>query len=125
VSDEERTCDGCAECCRVFSIPGLKEAGYPCPRLTVHPVWERCSEYADRPEVCRDFKCEWLRGYGHDRDKPSMTGLVFCRGWDKNESQLQVFACDDDLKPTNPVIGRMMRHPQEGVIWYPYRRQHP
>ena len=101
----ERTCDGCSECCRIFDIdtPELqKEAGCPCPNLTtIHafPFGKECGIYPDRPPVCRDFKCEWLRGYGGDSDKPDGSGIVFLRAWRGNESQLHAFPCDDDLRP--------------------------
>ncbi len=117
-----RTCDGCSECCRVFDIPELDKAGgCRCPKLTRSELTPRCSIYPDRPDVCRDFECEWLRGYGPDRDKPSMTGFVFRRVWREDESQLHAFACDDDLLPGSSVIARMKRYPEEMVIWHPWR----
>ncbi len=120
----KRTCGGCSECCRVFDIPELeKEARCRCPKLTYDEVTfgHRCSIYPDRPDVCRDFECEWLRGYGDDKDKPSTTGVVFRRVWKNDESQLHAFESDDDLRPKDPMIDRMTRHPEEMVVWHSWR----
>ena len=44
-------------CCIVLEIEELaKPAGPACPNC-VHPG---CAIYAARPQVCRDFECEWL-----------------------------------------------------------------
>lgn len=52
------TCDGCTLCCKVLGVTELdKPDGVWC----VHAQKGRgCAIYADRPQTCRNFACEWL-----------------------------------------------------------------
>lgn len=51
-------CQSCAACCYAFSIPGLKEAGEPCPNLQKKGDIFSCGIYESRPRECRDFSCK-------------------------------------------------------------------
>jgi uncharacterized protein len=55
-----RECGSCSLCCKIFRIeePGFKK---PANKWCVHcPPGNGCSIYADRPNVCRGFACDWL-----------------------------------------------------------------
>jgi len=57
----ERTCGECTACCVVLNIeepPIEKEANEPCRFLCKDGGG--CGIYAERPELCRGFKCLWL-----------------------------------------------------------------
>jgi hypothetical protein len=59
-----RNCGDCHACCvtlgfeaRPDESPFAKPAGEPCPHLCSGG----CGIYADRPPVCRRFRCAWLQ----------------------------------------------------------------
>lgn len=55
----ERHCGTCGLCCKILRIPELsKPAG---PWCTHCRPGKGCAIYPDRPEVCRDFQCGWLK----------------------------------------------------------------
>ena len=59
-----KTCGPCTMCCSALEIPELKKpAGPACE----HCASGGCAIYASRPQVCRDFECDWLT----DRTLPS------------------------------------------------------
>jgi hypothetical protein len=52
-----KSCGACMMCCIVLEIDELKKPAGPACRNCAFPG---CSIYPDRPQVCRDFECEWL-----------------------------------------------------------------
>jgi hypothetical protein len=61
-----RSCGSCTLCCQVLVIDELeKDAGTLCKNCS---VGGGCKIYNKRPEVCRDFECEWLT----ERDVPQV-----------------------------------------------------
>lgn len=67
-----RKCGACSLCCVLPAIPQLgKPANVPCVHLTP----SGCGIYETRPQGCRDFKCEWLRGgVGDQTSRPDHVG---------------------------------------------------
>jgi len=59
VTDPGRECGTCSVCCSVLAVPELDKSGYEVCR---HLCASGCAIYPDRPESCRSFTCEWLRG---------------------------------------------------------------
>lgn len=52
-----RTCGTCSLCCKVFPVPEFsKPAGRWCAKVE---QGKGCSIYAERPQTCRDFYCQW------------------------------------------------------------------
>jgi uncharacterized protein len=58
-----RECGSCSECCRLLEISadrapeiGNKPAGEWCS----HCAEPGCGIYDRRPQLCRDFRCQWL-----------------------------------------------------------------
>lgn len=55
-----RSCADCNRCCHgvlPFTMKGIPVyAGNPCPLVTK----DGCSDYENRDDVCRKFKCAWL-----------------------------------------------------------------
>jgi hypothetical protein len=53
-----RTCGTCTLCCKLFPVPELEK---PAGRWCRHIVQGRgCGIHATRPQVCRDFFCQWI-----------------------------------------------------------------
>lgn len=53
-----RACGSCTLCCKLFPVPPLeKAAGRWCPHVA---QGRGCGIHETRPQVCRDFDCQWL-----------------------------------------------------------------
>ncbi len=71
-----RTCGGCIACCKaleVFEGNFRKAAGEWCPHCA---VGRGCGIYRDRPLVCEAFRCEWLKGWGGENERPDRTKVI-------------------------------------------------
>lgn len=78
--EDGRTCGACTACCTLLEVPELgKDAFRPCPLLS----GSGCGRYALRPDSCRRFECQWLRGVLELDDgvdptlRPDVCGLMF------------------------------------------------
>lgn len=70
-----RTCGDCTVCCFVGGVPELdKPAHSHCQYCWV----SGCDLFGkpDRPKVCVDFCCSWLRGAGFPEDRPDTSGVM-------------------------------------------------
>ena len=53
-----KSCGSCTMCCTALEIPEFnKPAGPPCEHCIASGG---CKIYTSRPQLCRDFECEWL-----------------------------------------------------------------
>lgn len=85
-----RECGTCTECCTgtlVADIHGyVMDKGRPC-----HFLGKGCTIYSDRPNVCREFQCAWLRDDGTNIPewmKPELSKVVIIeRNWGRNLDQ--------------------------------------
>lgn len=61
-SDYERTCGTCTKCCQGWLSGEAYEYVFtknnPCHFLD--DCGDRCTIYNMRPQICQDYKCEWL-----------------------------------------------------------------
>jgi hypothetical protein len=84
-----KSCGECTLCCRVLVIDELdKDAGILCSNCTVSAG---CKIYKKRPQVCRDYLCEWMT----DRTmppqlRPDRTGTILQEDPDSEEFQAVV-----------------------------------
>ncbi len=71
-------------CCSALEIEELKKpAGPPCPNCL---SGGGCRVYFTRPQVCREFECEWLRQRDLSRTfRPDKIGVIFMEAHDANE----------------------------------------
>lgn len=54
----ERTCGACSLCCKLNKIAALDK---PTGQWCVHcKIGSGCGIYADRPEICREYRCLYL-----------------------------------------------------------------
>ena len=71
-------------CCSVLEIEELSKAAGPlCGNCT---SGAGCSIYAARPQVCRDFECEWLMSRDLPRQfRPDLIGAILMEDPDSDE----------------------------------------
>lgn len=94
-----RSCGDCNMCCQALDIDELKKPAGP---LCGKWCGGGCSIYLDRPQVCRDFECEYLT----ERDvpaalRPNRVGTILLVNPENDEYQ----AVCDTKKP------QAWRHP--------------
>jgi hypothetical protein len=71
----ERACGECTLCCTVMRVDALrKRAGTPCRHLRRDGVG--CAIHAERPRICRRYRCLWLQGGLEEGDRPDRLGAV-------------------------------------------------
>lgn len=70
-----RACGTCNACCKALHIIELnKPAGIACQHLS--PT-KGCGSYNDRPSVCHEYECLWLRGSVPSQHRPDRAGVIF------------------------------------------------
>lgn len=75
MADELRVCGECSLCCTVLRVDELnKLGGVPC--LHQNSSGPGCSIHAERPGVCRGYRCLWLQGGLLKTDRPDRIGAV-------------------------------------------------
>lgn len=68
-----RACDGCRACCILPEIVVVDSPAYvACSHLTD----KGCGIYTQRPAICRNFYCEWARGFAPEWMKPDQCGIL-------------------------------------------------
>ena len=79
-----KSCGACTMCCAVLEIDYFNKPPGP---LCVHcVVGGGCGIYAERPEVCRDFECEWLTRRDLSRQlRPDLVGTILMEDPDSDE----------------------------------------
>jgi len=78
----ERTCEGCDACCTgtlAAEVRGYEmERGKPCIYLDSENHY--CKEYSERPKVCSEFLCQWMKDAEHrflpEYFKPSICNFI-------------------------------------------------
>jgi hypothetical protein len=79
-----KACGPCTMCCSALEIAELtKPAGPLCVDCR---RGGGCSIYASRPQVCRDFACEWLTRRDLSRQlRPDLVGAILMEDADSDE----------------------------------------
>ena len=68
---EERSCGNCTACCKTHAVFEIsKFQGRWCEHCD---IGKGCRIYDARPENCKEFRCEWLKGF---RKRPDRTKIV-------------------------------------------------
>jgi Fe-S-cluster containining protein len=100
----DRECGECIACCVWPKIAELNKPLFePCKHLKKEAnCTKNCSIYKDRPSACRTYKCEWLKGYGKEEDRPDKSLLMF----DNSEGILGCVA----VKQLGPNAANINRH---------------
>lgn len=76
-----RICGECRACCIQPKIEPLnKPMNTPCQHLKSGNGCESCTIHENRPKICMDYNCEWIKGLGKENDRPDKIGLMI----DKN-----------------------------------------
>jgi len=97
-----KACGSCSFCCKVLEIEELKKsAGATCASCL---GTGGCAVYASRPDVCRDYHCDWKEDRGLTAAyRPDKVGTLLMQDPDSDEYQA---VCDPE-KPfswRNPLI---------------------
>jgi len=97
-----KTCGPCTMCCSVLEIAEMKKPAGP---LCIDcQLGSGCSIYSSRPQVCRDFECEWLiRRDLSRRLRPDLVGAILMEDADSDEYRA-VCAPEKPMAWRNPVI---------------------
>lgn len=70
----QRSCGACSLCCTVLRVDEIaKLAGTTCEHVREAGG---CEIHAARPQICRAYRCLWLRGKLEDTDRPDKLGAV-------------------------------------------------
>ena len=79
-----KACGPCTMCCSALEIAEIKKpAGPLC--VNCRPA-AGCAVYVDRPQVCRDFECQWLtRRDLSRRFRPDLAGVILMEDADSDE----------------------------------------
>jgi hypothetical protein len=97
-----KSCGACSFCCKVLEIEELdKRAGATCSNCQDSGG---CAIYTSRPEVCRDYYCDWKEDRGlTPQFRPDRIGTLLMQDPDSDEYHA---VCDPE-KPfswRNPLI---------------------
>jgi len=68
-----RICGGCTACCKTHSV---KEIAKPAGEWCSHCLSDQCRIYETRPKGCRDFVCQWIKGFGENSERPDLVNIV-------------------------------------------------
>lgn len=69
-----RTCDSCTACCKTLEVVELnKPPGKWCQHCS---IGKGCKIYFERPQSCHEFRCEWLKGFGEEQDRPDRVKVI-------------------------------------------------
>ena len=72
--ESSRECGGCTLCCTVLRVDALKKlGGVSCANLRGA---DGCGIYAERPRICRAYRCLWLQGGLEEADRPDRLDAV-------------------------------------------------
>jgi uncharacterized protein len=79
-----KACGSCTMCCSALEIAELKKpAGRLCGNCR---LGAGCAIYADRPQVCRDYECDWLMSRDLPRGlRPDLVGAILMEDPDSEE----------------------------------------
>ncbi len=92
-----RACGECSLCCTLLRVDELdKLGGIPCVHQDVGE--KGCSIHAERPEICRAYRCLWLSGGLEEGDRPDRLGAVL------------------DVVAEGPVVRLEIRESQPGRV---------
>src|SRR5437879_2108737 len=93
--DNAKHCGSCTQCCKVMEIKALASpTGAWCSHCK---IGSGCTIYADRPEECRVFSCQWLLDPSMPhRLRPDQSKVVI---FTDSDGRRLIAACD----PANPL----------------------
>lgn len=74
MANEQRSCGDCSMCCNLFAVPELEKPPWKwCQHCK---IGNGCTIYENRPQMCKDFWCQWLLGNLGDEWFPKRSKIV-------------------------------------------------
>lgn len=97
-----KACGACTMCCSALEIEDLKKpAGPLCGNCR---AGAGCVIYSGRPQVCRDFECDWLTRRDLPRWlRPDLVGVILMEDADSDEYRA-VCAPEKPMAWRNPLV---------------------
>lgn len=87
----ERSCGACSECCRVLAVAEINKKPFTlCEHTRHYGKAGRCKIHESKPDVCRAFRCFWLKGSFAESDRPDKTGVVVSESKTYNGNVLSI-----------------------------------
>ena len=110
-----KTCGACTMCCSALEIPELdKPAGPLCANCQ---AGAGCAIYQKRPQVCREFECEWLTRRDLSRQlRPDLVGTILMEDADSDEYRA-VCAPEKPMAWRHPLVfAHLVRLAKQGRL---------
>lgn len=86
MNEKERVCGNCTACCKTHAVHEIKKPeGEWCNNCL---IGKGCKIYFNKPEGCNDFKCDWLKGFGEENDRPDKTKVIIDSFYDDDIGKL-------------------------------------
>jgi hypothetical protein len=73
IEDSTKVCGDCKLCCKVYPMPIFNK---PDKVWCQHAVGSGCGIYDQRPLICRDFVCVWLKSNLPEKYRPDKCGVI-------------------------------------------------
>ena len=106
-----KTCGPCTMCCSALEIPELNKPAGPACRHCAGAGG--CAIYPRRPQVCRDFECEWLTDRALPATlRPDRVGTILMEADDGDEFRA-VCAPEKPLAWRNPLVFAHLREDRQ------------
>jgi len=107
---QDRQCGSCSLCCKLLPIAKSdvfdfeKAAGEWCSHCA--PGLGGCTIYDTRPQGCRNYKCEWLKGNLPEALKPDTINAIFEQKQVENIPYYLIVW--DSTQPLHPELERFL-----------------
>jgi hypothetical protein len=98
--------------------PLRKLGGTPCPQLREAPAAPGCSIHAERPPICRAYRCLWLAGGLEEADRPDRLGAILDVATEGVVTRLRVHEARPGVYETSPRLREIVaEHRGSMPVW--------
>lgn len=119
-----RKCDECMVCCEYVDVifpDFIKKAGEKCPfQDNGCNIFDR----PERPEVCKNFQCAWLRGCGEENDRPDIIGNLVSISHLENRNWVISIELGNKVE-SNIIVDAILRFSLPAMIFTSYGKYLP
>lgn len=94
VNENNRVCGDCQACCYAPRLDEMKKPSFTRCR---NQGEGECTDYDNRPDLCRKFECLWLQGHWEENDRPDKSGMMLtCRDHEKYGPWVSLHVVSDE-----------------------------
>lgn len=106
----ERSCGACTECCRVLAVAEINKKPFTlCEHTRHYGKTGRCKIHESKPDVCRAFRCFWLKGSFAESERPDKTGIVVSESKTLNGNVLSILVTQSNATGKSTEKGKFYR----------------